>query len=210
MRMLQILRTQKAFSIVELLIAIAIIGLLATITTFAVMGANAKSRDTRRISDLKQIQNALEQYIEANQSIPSPISYGRANVSPGFWDGWWDISTYTTGTTGFMNFLVTSGFMSKVPVDPVNSPAGFNGGPNAQNSSYYYYVYFRVPKTYAGFGGGSCTLNITDIYLIGLKNLETDSARPSVKFPGSNCDCLWNTNKKYFQQFFDYVICGQV
>lgn len=45
---------------IELLIVVAIIGLLATIVGVAVNGARAKSRDNKRVSDLRQIQKGLE------------------------------------------------------------------------------------------------------------------------------------------------------
>lgn len=46
----------------ELLIVIAIIGILISIATVAYSSAQKKSRDSRRKSDVKAIQNAMEQY----------------------------------------------------------------------------------------------------------------------------------------------------
>ena len=50
----------KGFTLIELLVVIAIIGLLSTLAVIALSNARQKSRDSRRVSDIKQIQSALE------------------------------------------------------------------------------------------------------------------------------------------------------
>src|SRR3954470_16727724 len=53
---------KRGFTLIELLVVIAIIGLLASIVLASLNSARKKSRDARRIADLKQLQNALELY----------------------------------------------------------------------------------------------------------------------------------------------------
>lgn len=53
----------------ELLIVIAIIGILISITTVAYTSAQKKTRDSRRRSDLKALQNGFEQYYADNNGI---------------------------------------------------------------------------------------------------------------------------------------------
>lgn len=53
---------QAGFTLIELLVVIAIIGLLSTLAVVALNNARMKSRDARRVSDIKQIQTALELY----------------------------------------------------------------------------------------------------------------------------------------------------
>lgn len=62
---------KKGFTLVELLVVIAIIGLLSTMAVVALNSARAKSRDARRISDVKQIQTALELFYNDYGGYPS-------------------------------------------------------------------------------------------------------------------------------------------
>ncbi|OHA15307.1 MAG: hypothetical protein A3H57_01590 [Candidatus Taylorbacteria bacterium RIFCSPLOWO2_02_FULL_43_11] len=66
---------KKGFTLVELLIVIAIIGILSGVVLASMGSARAKARDGRRISDIKQIQLALATYQDANGSYPTAI-YG--------------------------------------------------------------------------------------------------------------------------------------
>ena len=85
---------QKGFTLIELLVVIAIIGILSSVVLASLNSAREKSRDARRVSDVKQIQLALELYFDSS-------------------------STYPVGT----NQLVTEGFIAAVPTDPVGGGA---------------------------------------------------------------------------------------
>ena len=51
---------KKGFTLIELLVVVAIIGLLSTLAVVALSTAREKTRDSKRLSDLKNIQTALE------------------------------------------------------------------------------------------------------------------------------------------------------
>lgn len=52
----------KGFTLVELLIVIVILGILATVTVFAVTGITSRGKDSACKSDLKTIQTAEEAF----------------------------------------------------------------------------------------------------------------------------------------------------
>ncbi len=52
----------RAFTLIELIVVIAIIGFLTTLAFTSFSGARIQSRDQKKISDLSEIQLALEQY----------------------------------------------------------------------------------------------------------------------------------------------------
>jgi len=59
----------KGFTLIELLVVIAIIGILSSVVLASLNSARLKARDARRISDIKQIQTALELYADSNGSL---------------------------------------------------------------------------------------------------------------------------------------------
>jgi len=65
---------KKGFTLIELLVVIAIIGLLSTLSILALNTARARSRDARRVADVKQIQTALEMYYNDTGSYPATAS----------------------------------------------------------------------------------------------------------------------------------------
>lgn len=79
------MKKQKGFTLIELLVVIAILGLLSTLAVVSLNNARAKARDARRVSDVKQIQTALELFfMDAGRyptagtefAIGSALSYG--------------------------------------------------------------------------------------------------------------------------------------
>ena len=195
-------KKQSGFTLIELLVVIAIIGLLASIVLAALGGAQASARDARRIADVHNILQALQMYNLSVGTPPMAATYGRGNSSPGYWDTWWDLST--NDPSHFMSFLSTAGIMRSVPVDPLNDPVNFNGYPNAAGN---YYAYFSVPAGY-NYQGGTCNNNQA-VFMVAISHLETSTSRPSTKFSGSGCSCLWNNLPDFFQSEFDYVLCDQ-
>ncbi|MCP6720205.1 MAG: type II secretion system GspH family protein [Patescibacteria group bacterium] len=64
----------KGFTLIEMLVVIAIIGLLSSTILIGLGNARTRARDARRISDLRQVQNGLENhYVESNQTYPQDV-----------------------------------------------------------------------------------------------------------------------------------------
>ena len=60
--------TKRGFTLIELLVVIAIIGILSSVVLASLNTARLKSRDARRLSDIKQLQIALALYSDSNSS----------------------------------------------------------------------------------------------------------------------------------------------
>lgn len=56
------MKNKKGFTLLEMLIVLGIIAVIITIASVAYSSAQKKSRDSRRQSDLKAVQSAMEQY----------------------------------------------------------------------------------------------------------------------------------------------------
>lgn len=67
------MKKQKGFTLIELLVVIAIIGLLSTLAVVALNNARSKSRDAKRLADIKSIQTALEIYLSENAANSYPV-----------------------------------------------------------------------------------------------------------------------------------------
>lgn len=73
----------KGFTLVEILITVAIIGILVSITIIATTGVRMKARDTKRISDANAIVNALQAYYDSNKTYPTTLIPGDPIASNG-------------------------------------------------------------------------------------------------------------------------------
>ncbi len=70
----KIFNADRGFTLIELLVVIAIIGILSSVVLASLNSARAKSRDARRIADLKQIATALELYYDANNQVSPALA----------------------------------------------------------------------------------------------------------------------------------------
>ena len=100
-------KRSTGFTLIELLVVISIIALLASVVLLALNGARLKSRDAKRVGDLRQLQIALELYFSDNSSYPAV--YADSALS----------SFQPTWVANWPTFL--SGYIPAPVVDPTNS-----------------------------------------------------------------------------------------
>lgn len=94
-------KENRGFTLIELLVVIAIIGILSSVVLASLNTARQKSRDAKRISDVKQLQLALEFYFDANNGYPSAINIANI-VDPGY------IAVIPTPPTGASEYDYTA------------------------------------------------------------------------------------------------------
>ena len=90
------MKKQKGFTLIELLVVIAIIAILSTVVMAGLNSARLKGRDAKRLSDIKQVQAALELYYD---SYSGYLSVASGNL---------DSVLSTTAFKTFMNPLPTN------------------------------------------------------------------------------------------------------
>lgn len=85
-------KPMAGFTLIELLVVISIIGILASVVLVSLNSARSKSRDAKRLADVRQIMTALELYYNDNSGYPAA---GGARGGPG-----------SGGTVPFSTYLV--------------------------------------------------------------------------------------------------------
>lgn len=110
--MKNISKKSKGFTLIELLVVIAIIGILTAIVTANFTSARARSRDAKRISDLAQIQLALELFFDRCNQYPTDIT--QANINTVY-------NNCPSGTTG----IRLSTYISQIPNPPLSTDPAY-------------------------------------------------------------------------------------
>lgn len=104
----------RGFTLVELLVVIALAGIIATIGLTQLGGARAKAHDAQRKSDLDQISRALLLYHDDTGTYPD----NRNDNGPG---------SYECGNPSIAGGVFLSAldqdYLTRVPLDPVASAA---------------------------------------------------------------------------------------
>lgn len=62
------------FTLIEMLVVVAIIGILSSVVLIGVGGARQRARDARRISDINRIQANLELSYSQTTGYPAPVN----------------------------------------------------------------------------------------------------------------------------------------
>jgi len=162
---------KRGATLFELLIVIAILAVIASITVSGLGRYQRNARDVKRKSDLKEVKTALELFRKDCGFYPTDkniddqplICGGQQNDChrtvmgypiPGYTkDICIDISTPSTAnlTTDFLKILVDLGYLKKQLLDPINTCQdcpNFGGAPDATKDRMYIYYTWGYGKNY--------------------------------------------------------------
>ena len=158
-------KNKSGFTLIELLVVIAIIGLLASVVLLALNSARSKSRDAKRLADVRQIASAMELFFNDNASYPTNTyavaTYNKLDIGPT--SGGAAGSTVGTGSKLVPNYI---GLIPSAPL-PNDPPCGATGqgsneydyaGENSVLSSSAYTLTFCLGAATGGYVAGPHTL----------------------------------------------------
>jgi len=153
----------RAFTLIELLVVIAIIGLLSTIAVVALNSTRSKTRDTKRIADIRQIMTAMQIYYDANGQFPDTTAcpsgatayYCLGHGNSGTCFGGSNLS----GCTALDSALST--YIAKIPDDPENAVGyygdsyiyRYSGSDSGVNAPFLYWGMDQQTNTSICLGG---------------------------------------------------------
>jgi prepilin-type N-terminal cleavage/methylation domain len=131
---------RRAFSLVEMLIVVVVIGILMAVVVPQFSKARTDTQDTKREADLRAVEKALEAY---------NIKYGVYPNTGGAWKG--DAPSYGGlgyGADGYIPGLVPE-FLPQLPRDPNPAyPTGGRGYLYRSNGTDYKFLAHQTPTVF--------------------------------------------------------------
>lgn len=97
---------------IEMLVVVAVISILSGLTLTGIGGFTSRARDTRRIGDLRSVQNYLEAYYTKCGKYPGAADCGGTSV---------------TGDWSSLQAILTTSVGVNAPADPVAGRTYFYG-----------------------------------------------------------------------------------
>lgn len=143
----------KAFTLIELMVVMAILGVLVTIAIVSFRSSQARGRDAKRKSDLKQMSSALELFYSDYARYPDDTGglIQACPYNPSTQSG----SNCTWGSGSFNDGKTT--YFKVLPDDPSNGFTYFYRVPDSPaNQKYQLFAYIENTEDPSCIGG-DCT-----------------------------------------------------
>ncbi|HVB19998.1 MAG TPA: type II secretion system protein [Candidatus Paceibacterota bacterium] len=167
---------KRGFTLIELLVVIAIIGVLSSVVLASLNTARGKANDAKRLSDMHQVQTALELYNLKNNGYPFSNNSGC---------GGWESTGSDASNNNFVSALVADGDIPKGVKDPTA----------AWENSCGNYAYYLYPA-----GSYGCDASRGAYYVLGIRVTDGYGGNPYPSSPG------WNCSGRNWQTEFSWVV----
>jgi general secretion pathway protein G len=165
----------RGFTLIELIMVIAIIGVLVSVIVANLSTSRAFSRDARRASDIRNIQLSLAQYYNDNLKYPCSIYCNTDDATCGS-----QCRPFFNGT-----------YMASTPLDPDSTKPEYSYMPlGAGGSCYWYHLGAALEKTKSSLSdqdsdqAATAVVNGTTLSACANANFG-DSANISANFDGN-------------------------
>jgi len=121
----------KGFTLVELLVVFAIIGILSSIVLVSLVSSRVKERDAKRLADMRQIVVGLDFYLDVYKAYP-PVTGVTAAAR------WQELKECLEGDgVACPDNTESQSFMALVPTDPLGSGSFvYDYSPNASRGQF--------------------------------------------------------------------------
>ncbi len=130
----------RGFTLIELLVVIAIMGILSSVVLASISDARGRARDAVRLTHMRDVHIALEQFFERNGHYP---------IHTAGWAGGMNTCTagWFTYVPEYIPGIVSQGFMQELPQDPrAETCAQYLYRSNASGSEFKFLVHNRVER----------------------------------------------------------------
>jgi len=132
---------KKAFTLIELMVTVAIIAILTSVAVVSYQGVQDRSRDAQRSNDLNELKISLTSYYEAQIPQVYPIATSKVTLN---------------NTNDVLASNLKPNFIRNIPLDPVNSSSYvYKYMSNSTGTDYTLYATLENKNNTSGWGGGS-------------------------------------------------------
>ena len=184
------LNKSRGFTLIEMLVVTAIIGVLANLILLQLGVARAKARDAKRIADISQLRTAIELYFDDNGggypgAALCPQTVGVACTAP-------NAAPDYTGND--LTPYLSARVLPRDPLSSINYNYAWHPGAGARESRYH--IWADLEKQNASALNGDFDINSTA--WTGTGN-EIDASSPAVSevcAEGVANDCLYDLGQR--------------